>query len=498
MSTLLTFTGFQDPFAKGPHAETEQVGPILSLLGARSFDKVILFSTPNTIQQTRDTESEILRRHPMTSVQVFDLPLIDPTDYAEIISSIRTAFRSISASGLHNEMFVSLASGTPQMHAVWLLLIASREIPARILHVRPSKFVSKDKPLVSEIDVTTTTFPIVQWRVFEPAPEYGTPPQLATVVAELGIIGDHPTLTNALKIAEALAASDASILLIGETGTGKELFARLIHRLSGRKAECFVPINCAAIPLELAESVLFGHKKGAFTGASKDQLGKFDVADGGTLFLDELVELPLQTQAKLLRVLEDGLVEPVGAKEAHPVNVRVVAASNTDLSSAIKEGRFRKDLYYRLNIGEIRLPPLRDRASDIPKLALSVIDRFNATIRSPKSITSAALAKLQGHNWPGNIRDLENVLQRAALLSRKDVLDAEDFKLVQPLDDESDAVLIPEFYDGFSMEQYIKTVRHKLINHALESAGGNRSKAARILGMTPQALHKYLGKGKQS
>ena len=183
-------------------------------------------------------------------------------------------------------------------------------------------------------------------------------------------------LTLALKRHSYLtkaSSSSAPILLLGETGTGKDLFARYIHRLSDRATNQFVPINCAAIPTELVESILFGHKRGAFTGAMNDQIGKFDLADGGTLFLDELAELPVQTQAKLLRVLQDGFVEPLGEGKTHHVDVRIIAATNQNVRKAIRDGKFREDLYYRLNVGEIQLPPLRKRRSDIPKIALSVL-----------------------------------------------------------------------------------------------------------------------------
>jgi transcriptional regulator with GAF, ATPase, and Fis domain len=262
------------------------------------------------------------------------------------------------------QFFVAVASGTPQMHACWVLLAASGEIPAHILHVRPPRFVSKEHPLVSEIDLTSPDFPLVRAHVGGLETPYDIPDDLDIVVQQLGIVGDHPRMRQALEYGAALAPSAVPILLLGETGTGKELFARCIHRLSGRPADRFVPINCAALPQELVESILFGHKRGAFTGAMSDQKGKFDIADRGTLFLDELAELPLSTQAKLLRVLQDGVIEPLGAPNAHHVDVRIIAATNRALQQAMRHRKFREDLYYRLNVGEIHVPPLRDRRSD--------------------------------------------------------------------------------------------------------------------------------------
>lgn len=240
------------------------------------------------------------------------------------------------------------------------------------------------------------------------------------------MVADHPKMVSALEQAAALAQSNAPVLIFGATGTGKELMARFVHLLSGRPKDNFIALNCASIPKDLAESLLFGHKKGSFTGALADQAGKFEQADGGTLFLDELGELPLAAQAKLLRVLQDGLVEPIGGKKPRKVDVRIVAATNQNLGKAIRHNEFREDLYYRLNVGEIRLPPLRERRSDIPKIALQVLEQVNKTLRRPKRLSQAALGRLQGHNWPGNVRDLHNVIERSARLTAKEIIDSDD------------------------------------------------------------------------
>jgi len=297
-----------------------------------------------------------------------------------------------------------------------------------------------------------------------------------------------------MEICAALAQSSAPILLIGETGTGKELFARLTHLLSGRPPDRFTPLNCAAIPHELVESILFGHVKGAFTGAVSDQRGKFGEADGGTLFMDELGELPVSTQVKLLRVLEDGIVEPLGGKSSHKVDVRIIAATNRDLGKQIRQGRFREDLYYRLNVGEIKLPALRERKSDIPKLALHILDQINSTIRNPKRFSPEALVRLENHSWPGNVRDLENVIERSARLSRREILDADDLLISEPITYADPLTSLPDPYEGFSLENYLTGARKQLLLKALEIAGGNQSKAARLLGITPQAVFKFLKK----
>jgi DNA-binding NtrC family response regulator len=488
---LLTFTGFHDPYSKGLVGEDEQPGPILSLLQARSFDLVYLLSTPNT---ERNTAATVTALKTQVEVKVLALPLQDPTDYGAILKSLRSIATSVVEEFPGTEYFISVASGTPQMHACWVLLTTSGEFPARILQVRPPRFVTADRPLVSEIDLTRPEFPVVRVRdALIEVPE--TPaPDIQGAVDELGLVADHPRMVAALELAAALAPSGAPVLILGATGTGKELLAKFIHRLSGRPHERFVALNCAAIPKDLAESILFGHKKGSFTGAVSDQVGKFEQADRGTLFLDELGELPLEAQAKLLRVLQDGMVEPIGARKAYRVDVRIVAATNQNLGKAIRQKEFREDLYYRLNVGEVRLPPLRERRSDIPKIALHVLDRINSTLKKPKRLSQAALTRLQGHSWPGNVRDLHNVIERSARLTRGDVIDADDLIISEPVSKDDPLSTLPEPVEGFSIEGFLASARKQLVLKAMESARGNRSEAARLLGVSPQAVHKYLSK----
>ena len=241
---------------------------------------------------------------------------------------------------------------------------------------------------------------------------------------------------------------------------------------------------------------MFGHKKGAFTGAIADQIGKFDSADKGTLFLDELGELPQPAQAKLLRVLQDGLVEPIGQAKAHKVDVRIVGATNRDLRKLVRQGKFREDLFYRLNVGEIKLPPLRERRSDIPKLALHILDKVNGSLRRPKRLSSEALSRLQSHSWEGNVRDLENVIERSVRLCRRDVLDADDLLISEPITYADPLNALPDPYEGFLMDEFLGSARKQLMLRALEAASGNQSQAARLLGITPQAVHKFLQQSK--
>ena len=220
--------------------------------------------------------------------------------------------------------------------------------------------------------------------------------------------------------------TDATVLLCGETGTGKELLARAIHRRSARRARPFVVVNCAAMPATLIESELFGRERGAFTGAHTSQIGRFELANRGTIFLDEIGELPLEVQPKLLRVLQEGQVERLGNPRTVDVDVRVIAATNRDLSEEVREGRFRRDLYYRLNVFPITLPTLRQRRGDIPLLVRHLVERLGRTLRRQiDSIPDDVMEALSAHDWPGNVRELENVLQRAIIVSRGGALVAE-------------------------------------------------------------------------
>ena len=418
MKILLTFTGFHDPYFKGLLDQEEQPGPIISLLKNRLFDKIYLFDTPNTKDVTYNTKTEIRKLNPDIEVDIKSTQLSDPTNYEEILFGLKTHLEEIQNKEVKAEFFIAVASGTPQMHASWLLLSASGVIPARIIHIRPLKFVTKDHPIISEIDLNFVDFPEVRLRTPSVRQIEEAEANPNVVLQELGIVGDHPSMQKVFEIGALLAPSTVPILIQGETGTGKELIAKYIHQMSGRVDKPFIPVNCAAIPTELAESVLFGHKQGAFTGAIRDQIGKFDSANNGSLFLDELGELSLVAQSKLLRVLQDGIIEPLGSSKSHKVNVRIICATNRSLKKLINRGEFREDLYYRLNVGELKLPSLRERRSDIPKLALHILDKINLSLRNSRRFSTKALARLQSHEWHGNVRDLENVIERSVRLSR--------------------------------------------------------------------------------
>lgn len=247
------------------------------------------------------------------------------------------------------------------------------------------------------------------------------------------MVGKSPELQQVVTLAQAVGPTSTAALITGETGTGKELLARAIHELSPRRQKSFIRVNCAALPMGLVESELFGHERGAFTGADHRRLGRFELANGGTLFLDEIGEMPLEAQAKLLRVLEDGEVDRVGSTQSIPVDVRIIAATNADLVAAISTGRFRPDLFYRLHVFPIVIPPLRHRLEDIPLLACHFLEHYRSKLKRPRLEFSAqSMDRLVRYTWPGNVRELQNVIERAVILTRSSTVEIDDPVLRSP------------------------------------------------------------------
>ena len=492
MQVLLTFTGFHDPFSPTVVEQGRKIGPVLSVMEARQYDCVILFNTPGTIENTKETVEEIKTRFPDVNTKVFCLEkLNDPTDHLGILSYLRKFLTDIRDEMSGADFTIALSSGTPAMHACWLLLVADGTFPARL--------ISGHRPLydggeyrITEVDLENPSFPHVEARVCEePADYFVETPDLKIACEQLGIVGEDKPFVDALKVAERLARYDAHALLLGETGTGKEHFARLIHYLSGDGNRPFVVTNCAAAPKDLVESMLFGHKKGAFTGAVSDRIGDFDAAEGGTLFLDEIGELPLESQSKLLRVLQDGIIKPLGSNKEHKVNVRVVAATNVDIPTAVKSGRFRLDLSKRFTI-RISIPALRERRGDIIRLAAYTLDQWNRKYAENKKLSRGALEKLQQSGWSGNVRELISTVQTSAMLTPSKVIKAGDLRFEEPVWNETPDAVLPEPYEGFLMKEYLNDVRDRLLQKALKIAHGNRSQAGRLLGITPQAVHRFV------
>ena len=322
------------------------------------------------------------------------------------------------------------------------------------------------------------------------------------------IVGESPAMIEALETIQYVAATDCSILITGETGSGKELFARAAHRASERRGRAFIPVNCAAIPETLLESELFGHIKGAFTGAEKARPGRFMSANEGTIFLDEIGDLPLAAQAKLLRVLEERTVCPVGSDTEVPVDVRVIAATHRNLEEMVAQGTFRADLYFRLAVVPVSLPALRDRTDDILQIAELCIARMNARIgRNVEGLDDSAKAALTAYAWPGNVRELAHLIERAVLLARRPRLGAGDLSIPGAKVKLARGTLIfPAVTvaapakaeappaDTLDLRAALENLERDLIDRALAKANGNRTEAAALLGLNRTTLVEKLRK----
>jgi two-component system response regulator AtoC len=298
------------------------------------------------------------------------------------------------------------------------------------------------------------------------------------------LVAESPAMRAALDVVTRVAEHRTTVLITGESGTGKEVIAHAIHRASPRAGAAFIAINCAAIPENLLESELFGYVRGAFTGATADKTGLFEQADGGTLLLDEIGELSFGLQAKLLRVLQEGEIRRVGDHKTRRVDVRVLAATARDLAGEVREGRFREDLFYRLHVVTIQLPPLRERSEDVAPLARHFVARLGARLGRPASLSDATLARLTAQPWPGNVRELENAIERAAVLSERLVLEPEDFDFAPS----GLRTAQPAAREAVTLRAAVEDAEQAAIARALEAADGNRRAAAKRLGISLRTL----------
>ena len=324
------------------------------------------------------------------------------------------------------------------------------------------------------------------------------------------LIGDSPVMAEVRSKIAKLARNQAPVYIAGESGVGKELVARLIHELGPRAAGAFVPVNCGAIPSELMESEFFGHRKGSFTGAHADKEGLFQAAQGGTLFLDEVAELPLHMQVKLLRAIQEKAVRPIGGRDEIPVDVRILSATHKNLAALVEQGLFRQDLFYRINVIELRVPPLRERRGDVPKLADFILRQLAIEAgTAPNRLKPEALAALEAYQFPGNVRELENILERAMAMCEGESIEADDLMLPQRSAPAPAAAVVAEpapqavpasapaplhaSADG-SLEDYISNIERDTIIKALEESRYNKTATAKKLGITFRALRYKLKK----
>jgi DNA-binding NtrC family response regulator len=310
------------------------------------------------------------------------------------------------------------------------------------------------------------------------------------------LIGSGTAMARVFETVRKVAETDLSVLIRGESGTGKELVAQALHQRSARRARPFVAVNCAAISRELVESELFGHEKGAFTGADARRTGKFEAAHGGTIFLDEIGDMPLETQAKVLRVLEDRKLERVGGNQPVEVDVRVVAATHRDLERECKAGRFREDLYYRLKVAQVELPPLRERGEDLPALANHFLEQLAERLgRAKKPLGADALARLARHAWPGNVRELRNVIEQAAVLAAGDTIEASDLRLPEEAGDAAPGArpaLDTSRPFAEAKRDFVADFERGYLLAALRANGGNVSRTAAAIGLVRQSLQQKI------
>lgn len=430
-------------------------------------------------------------------VSVHAAALTSPTSHEDIYRAAVGVLRSVRKQAPDAELVYHLSPGTPAMAAIWLLL-AKTSHPARLIESSREKGV---REVNVPFDLSAEFTPTSDKRADEALTRLmqGLPPELPAFSA---IVHRCAAMKRTVAMAHRLALRDVPVLIQGESGTGKELFARAIHQAGSRSGQPFVAVNCGAIPPELVDAELFGHEKGAFTGASGARAGYFESAHGGTLFLDEIGELPLASQVRLLRVLQEREVTRVGATKPRAVDVRVLAATNRVLTVEIQAARFREDLFHRLAVGVLLLPPLREREGDIGLLidsTLAAIDREAASQAgyTHKKLDVAARNLLLRHSWPGNVRELHNTLLRAGIWSSGSRISVEDVaaSLAVTVPPKGESVLGRPLEQGVALPDLLADVARHYLERAIAQTHGNKSEAARLLGLgSYQTLSNWLQK----
>jgi two-component system response regulator PilR (NtrC family) len=376
----------------------------------------------------------------------------------------------------------------PYLPVAVITAFGNMETAVAALKAGAFDFVSKPLDLNDLRNIVRSALRVGQTPSSRPA---AVAAPVETPLSARRMLGDSAAIQKVRTTLERLARGQAPVYIAGESGTGKELAARLVHDLGPRAEKPFVPVNCGAIPEALMESEFFGHKKGSFTGAVQDKDGLFKAADGGTLFLDEVGDLPLHMQVKLLRAIQEKSVRPVGAQAEAKVDVRILSATHKDLHDLVMKGKFRQDLYYRLNVIEIRMPALRERPEDIPLLAESICTRLSTSLgMKPPMLTQEALQLLSVYSFPGNVRELENILERALTLCNGTEIAAQDLQLPQDdMEEGSDASFETE-----SLDDYLERVERSSIEQALAKTNQNKTAAAKLLGISFRALRYKLEK----
>jgi transcriptional regulator with PAS, ATPase and Fis domain len=462
--------------------EQEGLGPIGQAVTSKGFDSVQLLS--NDKKASINAYCKWLRTLTAASVGSHSAKLTSPNNFGEIYEAAEGALKAVRKAGPKDSFVFHLSPGTPAMAAVWIILSRSAH-PAELIQSSVQEGV-RSVSLPFEIsaeyvptkDNTTTDELLALTQGLPPVPAFES------------IVHRCVPMQRAIAKAQRIAQFDVPVLIQGESGTGKELFARAIHEGSGRSGGPIVEVNCGALPSDLIESELFGHKKGAFTGADENRKGYLEEANGGTLFLDEVGELPLAAQVKLLRVLQEGEIIRVGETKKRAIDIRIVAATHVVMLEAVEERRFREDLFHRLAVGVLHLPPLRQRRGDLNLLIDNQMARLNAEHEKnrswiPKRISPAARAALARHRWPGNVRELFNTLARAAIWSASGAIEVQDVEeaLFPVSRKEIDPILNRELGDGFQIDDVLGEVSVHYLKRAMELAE-SKEHATELLGLS--------------
>jgi DNA-binding NtrC family response regulator len=461
------------------------LGPIATALcGVKRYDRVYLL-TNYDFDRSKGycTWLEAVSKYESSAIDLYSVDLTSPIDYGDIYTQVSSNLQQAGLPRDDVELTFHVSPGTPAMAAIWIILSKTR-FPAKLIQTSREKGVES---VDFFFDLASDFLPEYLQRSGERVRRLSDAAQLSTPEFEK-IIHQSQAVASQIGLARRIAAYEVPVLILGETGTGKELFAEAIHAASSRAGQPFVPVNCGAIAPELANSELFGHKKGAFTGATADRKGHFLEASGGTLFLDEVGDLPLDTQVRLLRALQSHEITPMGQSKPIKINTRILAATHRDLAADVAAGRFREDLFHRLAVGILRLPPLRERTGDLELLTLHFLASINADSAGRpeaqnKTITPAALKVLQSHTWPGNIRELYHTLLRAVIWSAgPDVSDHDIQAAMLPVSRTDLPNQFQVLSNGFELQERLDDVARSLIIQALQQSGQRKSAAAKLLG----------------
>ncbi len=484
-SYLVSWVGMTDLRAARGKLEADELGPIGQAVKKRNFDNIYLLADHPKAEMEQYVSW--LSKLSDAEIKFNSARLTTPTDFGDIYKAVVETVTPLSQQESVSNLTFHLSPGTPAMAAVWILLAKTR-FPAELIESSREGGV---KTSSVPFDISAEFIPDFFRRPDEVLQRLnsGLPPE-APEFDE--IIHQSVIMSKVVARARRVAPRGIPVLIEGESGTGKELFARAIHNASPRKDGPFISVNCGAIPSELVESMLFGHKKGSFTGAIKDHKGYFESANGGSLFLDEIGELPLSVQVRLLRVLQEKEVVPVGEVEPRKVDIRIIAATNRSLVQEIQNKQFREDLYYRIAVAVIKLPPLREREGDLGLLIDRLLEQVNKESETEpgykhKKISVKARNIILKHSWPGNVRELLNTLRSAAVWSDKDKIseyDIQDALLEMPdLQTGGDLILNKDISQAVDLKELLSKVARHYLSRALVETNENKTKAAKLLGL---------------